>query len=154
VSRNDQPSPPPLQPGQFSLLGLLSFMLAWSIYFSMIATFAVVVAPTRGHAHGSLPLWRALVPCVAWVTMALLYQSWGLRRALIVHCFVPVVVAGLLLVPALALLGDILHGTTEHIPPVGALFVGVCLICYASVLISLPVATAILLYRVLTRNGP
>ena len=47
MSRNDEPSPQPLQPGQFSLLGLLSFVLAWSIYFSTLATFVVTVTGLR-----------------------------------------------------------------------------------------------------------
>ena len=67
----------PLQPGQFSLLGLLSFMLAWSIYFSTIATMAVTATGFHLRPKWLLPL----TVCCAWAVLALLYQSWRLRRA-------------------------------------------------------------------------
>ena len=46
MTKIDDNLPQPLPPGQFSLLGLLSFMLAWSLYFSTVATL-VATTPLR-----------------------------------------------------------------------------------------------------------
>jgi hypothetical protein len=141
-------SPQPLQPGQFSLLGLLSFMFAWSIYFSMIAVLAA-----RFRQPDRLPIWLDIVIFyVAWVVLALLYWSWRLRRTLVIHCFFPLAT---ILLCGLEMIGNMLAGGS------GGLRAGtrsacdlIAVLCILSVLIGRPVATLILLHRVLTRQRP
>ena len=83
MTLTDGDSSKPLQPGQFSLLGLLSFMLAWSIYFSTIATMAVTATGVPFAAKVAAPADRVL--CLGRACPAL--SSWRLRRALALHCY-------------------------------------------------------------------
>jgi hypothetical protein len=141
----DDRSPQPLQPGQFSLLGLLSFMLAWCIYFSTLATFVVTVTGLR-----PLP-WRWLIPltaCVAWVALALLYRSWRLRRALAIHYKLPI---AFLIMFFLLDGAEIIHSRSGW-ATVHAVVIMMFLAILWGVLVSLPIATLMLLGRLLRRG--
>ena len=106
-------SPTPLAHGQFSLLGLLSFMLAWSVYFSALAA---AVAMTR--QRNPLPMWSGMLTfCVAWGVLALLYWSWRLRDVLLLHCFLPAVTILALWMPSLGVGWEVLHGNVAHVWP-------------------------------------
>jgi hypothetical protein len=153
------PTPlPPLPHGQYSLLGLLSFMLAWSVYFSAIAVVVKTVSE-----NPQTPPWSGMLSvCFAWVVLALLYRGWRLRPAWIVHCSGPVmamVVCLLLLLPfGVGALGDmgrrrnigvVWEFVTGAIAAVSALL---SLACLVSLLVSLPIATLMMLYLVLKRR--
>lgn len=135
----------PLQPGQFSLLGLLSFMLAWSIYFSTIATMAVTATGFHLRPKWLLPL----TVCCAWAVLALLYQSWRLRRTLALHCYLTAVFFLMILMLDGAWIArrrsgwEIVHAVLGIV--VAAILWGL--------LVSLPVATLMLLFRLLRRRG-
>ena len=72
---------------QFSLAGLLSFVLAASVYFSMIASLRSVLSVRDWERHW----WPILVTIpTAWCVLWLLYRRWQLRQAVMVHLSGPI----------------------------------------------------------------
>ena len=149
--------PPPLPHGQYSLLGLLSFMLAWSVYFSAIA----VVVKTVSENPPAPPWLGMLSVCFAWVVLALLYRGWHLRPAWIVHSGGPImamVVCLLMLLPFGVGALQTWHGVGtlasfgSSSRAVEAISVVIALACLVSLLVSLPIATLMLAYLVLKRR--
>ena len=149
MTKTDNNSPPPLSRGQFSLLGLLSFTLAWSLYFSAIAVFAKMLPELH---YPNLPAWSSMLSlCFAWAVLALLYRRWRLRLALIVHCSGPIMAMVLCLSSGGTwMVGR--HLSNWEIVAVQEMFGIVSLGCFIGVLISLPIATLMLAYQVLTRS--
>ncbi|MGO8690457.1 MAG: hypothetical protein ACLQLG_12615 [Thermoguttaceae bacterium] len=140
----DNDSLPPLSRGQFSLLGLLSFMLAWGLYFSAVAALWAMWRTSH-----PLPEWLGIVTFFfAWTMLGLLYWSWRVRYVLIVHCFGPIVAAVYFLLPMLAAFRYAPSGW--HVA--GAILWITSVICLGSLTVSLPVASLVLLYQVLTRR--
>ena len=145
----DDDSPPSLSRGQFSLLGLLSFMLAWSLFFSALAAALAMVR----HDKPLAPWSGMLTFCVAWVVLALLYWSWRLRNVLLLHCILPAVATLLVWLPSLGVVGEMLNGHVVRFWPTARLdSMAMSGACFLSLLASLPVATLQLLYMVLGRK--
>ncbi len=152
MTKSDDNAPRLLSRGQFTLLGLLSFMLAWSLYFSDIAVMVKDVSEPR-----QLGLWlNILIFYGSWVVVALLFRSWRLRQALIVHCSGPVmaIVVCLLFFPGGTwdMIGRHLSVLQTVMRAIQGISATISLGCFVSLLVSLPIATLMLAYLVLTRK--
>ncbi len=149
----------PLQPGQFSLLGLLSFVLAWSVYFSTIAVASknLPLGAYREWEPGRLPQWLCLVIlAAAWFTLAALYRAWRLRPVLAAQCWSPLIVV-VSLAAVLGLIALFGEGHVEVTWPVAkkvaaALWALISMICFFTTLITLPLASLMLLCLVVKRG--
>jgi len=75
----------------FTLRRLFSFILACGVYFAALRS--------NGEAFGGSEVRPGSTAMIigAWVVLALIYASWPLKSALLVHCFGPLAIAMLLL---------------------------------------------------------
>jgi hypothetical protein len=137
---------------QFSLAGLLSYMLAASVYFSMIAS----VRPLITESPRTPMQWPAVATIpTAWFVLWALYRRWRLPHALRVHYAGPVIVLCILLPAAVVVLAGwmiqvVMANPVATVPSflecswvaAAGLLIGGGL----SAAVSLPAATAMLLY--------
>ena len=141
----------PFQPTprrQFSLAGLLSYVLAASVYFSMIAS----VRPLLGEWRGPMSWWpvAATIP-TAWCVLWLLYRQWRLPQALRVHYAGPVIMLCFLLPAAVVVLmiwAAELFSVRDPSLTYCLEFAALSMLigCGLSTAVSLPAATLMLLY--------
>ena len=81
-------------PRQFSLRGLLWFVVACSAYFSNVVLFR------QGYGEPPSLDWRgALSVIVVWLLLGVFYRKNRLRGAMLVHCLFPATMAVLFGVP-------------------------------------------------------
>jgi hypothetical protein len=133
---------------QFSLAGLLSFTLATSVYFSMIASVRpLLLAGPRG----PVSWWpaAAAIP-TAWCVLWALYKRWRLPHALTVHYSGPVMMLCFLLPAAAVVLMIWITHFSMNDPSatacLGVACAGMLIACGLSAAVSLPAATLMLLY--------
>jgi hypothetical protein len=132
---------------QFTLAGLLSYMLAASVYFAMIAS----VRPLLVDEGGPRNWWSAAatVP-TAWCVLWVLYRLWRLPQALRVHYAGPVMVLCFLLLAAAFVLFWWVTQLSISNPSLTACLGfsagGMLIGCGLSTAVSLPAATLMLLY--------
>jgi hypothetical protein len=132
---------------QFSLAGLLSYVLAASVYFAMIASVRPLLAETPG-SPGWWPA-AATIP-TAWCVLWALYRLWRLPQVLSVHYAGPIMVLCFLLLAAAVVLFMWVTQFSLRNPSLmaclefagGGLLIG----CGLSTAASLPAATLMLLY--------
>jgi hypothetical protein len=137
----EQPSAEPLRPRQFTLSGLMSFMIGWSAYFSMIGGLMRLMGDDRSWRRHE---WLLIVCTVAgcWTVLWFLYRRWGLRHALRVHYAGPIIFTPLSFL-LLLLAGFDRPPVADFLllPPAAALY-GCCM----SVLFGFPIAAIMLLF--------
>ena len=136
----EQISPEPRRPRQFTLGGLMSFVVGWSVYWSVMAA----TRPLLGSSYGwdedyRRPNGWLIGATVAgcWIVLWVLYRRWGLRDALKVHYAGPIIFTPLVLFL-------VCGGTINPIfllPPLAALYG-----CYVSILIGVPIAVIMLFF--------
>jgi hypothetical protein len=156
MTTTDRTPPEPLPRGQFSLLGLMSFVLAWSVYFSAVAVCAQIFELLGGpweRGHKFLPLWLVLVIFLfAWAVLALLYRAWRLRPVLIAHCLGPVITLGAGCLIGLADLYVNRPPGTWRLLANAATYAA--MVFFFATMITLPLATLMMLCLVLKRRAP
>ncbi len=139
--------PPQTRRRQFTLAGLLSYMLAASVYFSMFASL-----PSLRAVELERQRWwpAAAAVVIAWCVLCVLYRLWRLPQAQRVHFAGPLMAICLLWLPALILIGSWAAPSSSSQSPMllcletaGALLL---IGCGLSTAVSLPAATLMLLY--------
>ena len=145
-------SPEPRQPRQFTLAGLMSFVVGWSAYCSVIAaTWSWVGSNYWLDEDDRRPNRWLMGVTVAgcWVLLWFLYRRWGLRHALKVHCAGPMIFTLLsALLGVVGALGALSNGGAMDAvivvclaPLLGALYG-----CFISILIGFPIAVIMLFF--------
>jgi hypothetical protein len=139
---------------QFTLAGMLSFVLAVGVYSSMIAS----VRPLIGSDYDRQPtMWPVFTTILtAWCVLWWLYRKWRLPQALRVHYTGPAIVMVLLIMASPFAILEIASSSSPHdsglmrLLDVLEVAAGVVLYgCGVSTAVSLPVATVMLLYLML-----
>ncbi|MCE5268625.1 MAG: hypothetical protein LLG00_12135 [Planctomycetaceae bacterium] len=133
---------------QYTLAGLLSYMLAASVYLSMFVSVRPLLDWESRYGRSWWP--GATSAAVAWLTLWFLYRRWRLPHAQRVHYAGPQIILCLLLLFWLATIGHWLVQLSLRNPPpfecvmgtIAALLFG----CGVSAAVSLPTATIMLLY--------
>ena len=140
MAMTERISPEPRRPRQFTLGGLMSFVVGWSAYCSVIAT----TWPLLGSSYGWDQNYRrpngwliGTTVAVCWIVLWFLYRRWGLRHALKVHYAGPIIFTPLCLF--LVCVGAI--DPIFFLPPLAALYG-----CYVSILIGFPIAAIMLFF--------
>jgi hypothetical protein len=146
---------PPVPRRQFTLAGMLSYMLAVAVYCSMIAALRSLVEREFGPSR-VWPVYTTIP--TAWCVLWWLYRRWRLPLALKIHQAGPVIALGLLGVGFFVGIG-IGIAATIGAPPgydpailrnvLEAAYVAMMWACGASTAVSLPAATLMLLYLML-----
>jgi len=124
---------------QFSLRGLLWFVVACSAYFSMLGE------TIRSLQSGHEPGWRSFTTViVCWAILLLFLRSKGVRGMVVAHCTAP---AFLLPFCLFFLVKSLVAG--EQISPlsVRGLFAAFAVVCFVSALVSFPVSVLQMLLR-------
>jgi hypothetical protein len=143
---------------QFTLAGLLSFMVAVSVYFSMVTSVWTMIAANRG----TPPVWPAFLAVpITWCVLWWLYRRWRLPQAMRVHCIGPKIAIGVLAI--IGFFGVCIGLVSAVKSPWESFFAipmillaaswtvvaGVLYGCCISAAVSLPAATFMLLYLML-----
>lgn len=142
---------------QFGMRGLLSFMLACSLYLALIVALRDLFRWGDPWSRYPFPIAAAAVIPVVWFALWWLYWRWGLRHAIIVHAAGPILFGGFVIVASLfavlVILNDALaHGTQlrpdlDELRDFGNLVVlSLYYGCTVSTLVSFPAAIVMLLY--------
>jgi hypothetical protein len=132
------------RPWQFTLGGLMSFVVGWSAYFSVIGMgcrFLADLSPEDGALLPSDAWSMGATTAGCWIVLWLLYRSWGLRQALRIHYAGPMIFA------PLSLLIMILSRGPGLEPIVAVPLAGVLYVCLVSILFGFPIATIMLFFR-------
>ena len=137
----------PCAPRQFSLAGLLSFVLACGLYFGLLTTTVGSWNEELRFSSGDFPgrlIWTIVI---GWGGLLVLYCCWKLKAALTVH-FIGPMACGILALLALAL-----NLVTNTIWDSVQIFIALLLYGpFVSVLFGFPVVVVMLIYRVLKRE--
>jgi hypothetical protein len=134
-------------PRQFSLAGLLSFVLACAFYFGLLRE-TVTSLGEPGNTIRTSP-WQLIATIViSWGGLLALYRCWKLNAALVIHYTGPVA-CGLLALMFLAVSLSPAHTMLESIQ---AFFYVLLYGPFISVLFGFPVVVVMLIYRVLKRD--
>lgn len=135
-------SPEPRRPWQFTLGGLMSFVVGWSAYCSVIATTWPLVrnndAWDEDYRRPNAWLIGATV-AGCWIVLWFLYRCWGLRHALKVHYAGPIIFTPLSL---FLVCGGVMN-PIFLLPLLAALYG-----CCVSILIGFPIAVIMLFFVV------
>jgi hypothetical protein len=143
---------------QFTLAGLLSFMLGASVYCSMI-TSVIAWVPSSSRPG---PVWPVVMTVLtAWCVLRWLYRRWRLPQATRVHLVGPVIVIWFLVIAGFVSLciglASVARTPPESFQAVLTVlgdalqfaFFMMLYACGASTAVSLPAATLMLLYLML-----
>jgi hypothetical protein len=144
-----------LPPRQFTLAGLMSFVVAWSAYFSLLAaSVSWLQADLRRGERQFNPWLAGVTVALLWVLFRWLYRRWGLRQALRVHYAGPLIFAAL---ASLMFFGELF--TPSGVRSIAEIAVRLMLVlleawalgllygCYVSMLIGFPVVMLMLWVR-------
>ncbi len=148
----EQLSPEPRRPRQFTLGGMMSFVVGWSAYCSVIAAACSWVGSDypRDEDYRQPNGWLMGVTVTGcWVVLWFLYRRWGLRHGLKVHYAGPLIFTVLaVLLGVVGVLGSL--GDGRAIDPLMLLapLLGALYGCFISTLIGFPVAVIMLFYVV------
>ena len=133
-------SSPPIS--SFTLRRLMSFVLAWGVYFAALRSNREAFAGSEVRPGSTAMI------IGAWVLLALIYASWRLKSALVVHCFGPLAIAMLL---SLSLF------VSDRYRPEGGIaeraLSGMVLGCSISTMVGLP-ATVLIILAIGMRGRP
>ncbi|MGD0901107.1 MAG: hypothetical protein ABR915_25025 [Thermoguttaceae bacterium] len=139
MATTEQASPEPRRPRQFTLGGLMSFVVGWSAYCSTLAAVRPFVEngyswdanyrQANGWAIGT-----TVAAC--WIVLWFLYRRWGLRHALRIHYAGPIIFTPLSL---LLLFGGV---PDPIVFPLVAAVYG----CFVSIVIGFPIAVIMLFF--------
>ena len=140
------------QPRQFTLGGLMSFVVGWSAYCSVIATVWSWLESdfSLDEEYRRPSGWLMGVTVAAcWIVLWLLYRRWGLRHALRIHYTGPIIFTPLAALVSLAgILGAL--GDRHTIDP--TFFFAPLLValygCLISIVIGFPIAVIMLFFVV------
>jgi hypothetical protein len=147
---------------QFTLAGLLSFMLAVGVYCSMLVSLRPLFDRDSDRNKSELLAILVSIP-TTWCILLWLYRRWRLPQARNVHLAGPVIAISLMLL--VGVIGALVYlaGFCFSIKPrpvefhsiVQGVFAAMMCACGISAIVSLPAATLMLLYLMLRRAiGP
>jgi hypothetical protein len=142
---------------QFGLRGLLSFMLACSLYLALIVVLRDLYLWGNSWTRYPFPYGAAVLIPMVWFAFWWLYRKWGLRHAIIVHVSGPIIFLGLvLLFGGIAILVTIACAFVDDRPPRpdiadvfdvgGVLLLSLYYGSTVSTLVSFPASIAMLLH--------
>jgi hypothetical protein len=135
---------------QYTLLGMLSYMIAVAVYSSMMASLRPLFAWDE-YSHSMWPVF-VTIP-TAWCVLWWLYRKWHLPQALRVHYVGPVIALVPIAIGAFTAVVSLLRPTDTYLSELGNLMAGGAMItlyaCGVSAAVSLPSATVMLLYLML-----
>jgi len=139
------PTSQPYASRQFSLAGLLSFVLACAIYFGLLSTTAAVLGERYFTIYASP--WRLFgTVVISWAALFALYRCWKLKGAVTIHYTGPIT-CGIVALAALAICL-----LTDAREPIGVFLVVLMYGPFISVLFGFPVVVVMLIYRLLKRD--
>jgi hypothetical protein len=125
-------------PTQFSLRGLLWFMLVASAYFSQFPAMAQM-ATVRRDPWDDPAGWRFMATAVVtWTLLAIFYRNRRVRGMMVAHCAGPVAVLSYLFIALLVLLVALIRQDLPEIPGVGQLLFPIAIGCFVSSLVGFP----------------
>jgi hypothetical protein len=139
----EQTSAEPKCPRQFTLGGLMLFVVAWCAYFSVVAAVKPLLGDSFPTYTGYEPTnppnngWVVATTIVGcWILLLSLYRRWGLRLAVKVHYGLPVTFA------VLYIGGLIPRGPLTGLAALQATLYG----CYGSIIFGFPIAMMKLIF--------
>jgi hypothetical protein len=118
--------------GPFGLRGVALFVLAASVYGSMLASIAALFKGRTPDSWAKLLV--ALFVILVWAVLLPIYRYWGLRIVVRIHCAAPAVMLLVMLLPLVFLRMNLVLTVMAFA-------------CAASSLVSFPTAVVILLHN-------
>ena len=128
----------------FTLRRLFSFILACGVYFAALRSNSEAFGGSEVRSGSTAMI------IAAWVVLALIYASWPLKSALLVHCFGPLAIAMLLLLSLSLFVSD------SYLPEGGIaerVLSGMRLGCSISTMVGFP-ATVLIILAIGMRGRP